>query len=139
MPNFVSDPTVTMRLKHFSISFGEQILKALADESRIRILNLILRNKELCTSDLEQVLDFTQTKTSRHLAYLRNASLVTSRKIDQWVFYTIKDEAADFATQIFNYLERDAVLQKDQETYEILYSNRELAINKLQARRWVAP
>ncbi|MBW7466566.1 DNA-binding transcriptional ArsR family regulator [Pontibacter aydingkolensis] len=128
-----------MRLKHFSISFGEQILKALADESRIRILNLILRNKELCTSDLEQVLDFTQTKTSRHLAYLRNASLVTSRKIDQWVFYTIKDEAADFATQIFNYLERDAVLQKDQETYEILYSNRELAINKLQARRWVAP
>lgn len=128
-----------MRLKHFSISFGEQILKALADESRIRILNLILRNKEMCTSDLEQVLDFTQTKTSRHLTYLRNASLVTSRKIDQWAFYTIKDEAADFATQIFNYLERDAVLQKDQENYEILYSNRELAINKLQARRWVAP
>ena len=71
-----------MRLKHFSISFGEQILKALADESRIRILNLILRNKELCTSDLEQVLDFTQTKTSRHLAYLRNAGLVTPRKLE---------------------------------------------------------
>ncbi|WP_299819820.1 metalloregulator ArsR/SmtB family transcription factor [uncultured Pontibacter sp.] len=128
-----------MRLKHFSISFGEQILKALADESRIRILNLILRNKEMCTSDLEQVLDFTQTKTSRHLAYLRNASLVTNRKIDQWVFYTIKEEGADFTTQIFNYLERDTLLQKDQETYEILYSNRELAINKLQTRRWVAP
>ena len=128
-----------MRLKHFSISFGEQLLKALADESRIRILNLILRNKEMCTSDLEQVLDFTQTKTSRHLAYLRNASLVTSRKLDQWVFYTIKEEGADFTTQIFNYLERDAVLQKDQETYEILYSNRELAINKQEARRWISP
>ncbi len=139
MPNFVYAFTTTMRLKHFSISFGEQILKALADESRIRILNLILRNKEMCTSDLEQVLDFTQTKTSRHLAYLRNASLVTSRKLDQWVFYSIKEEAADFTTQIFNYLERDSVLQKDQETYEILYSNRELAINKLEARRWVAP
>ena len=138
MPNFVSVSTATMRLKHFSISFGEQILKALADESRIRILNLILRNKEMCTSDLEQVLDFTQTKTSRHLAYLRNASLVTPRKIDQWVFYTIKDEAADFTSQIFSYLERDPVLQKDQETYKILYSNRELAINKLQNRRWVA-
>ncbi|MFD2514653.1 ArsR/SmtB family transcription factor [Pontibacter locisalis] len=128
-----------MRLKHFSISFGEQILKALADESRIRILNLILRNKEMCTSDLEQVLDFTQTKTSRHLAYLRNASLVTSRKLDQWVFYSIKDEAADFVSQIFNYLERDSLLQKDQETYDILFSNRELAINKLEARRWIAP
>jgi ArsR family transcriptional regulator, arsenate/arsenite/antimonite-responsive transcriptional repressor len=127
-----------MRLKHFSISFGEQILKALADESRIRILNLILHNREMCTSDLEQVLDFTQTKTSRHLAYLRNASLVTSRKTDQWVFYAIKDEAADFANQIFNYLERDAQLQKDIETYKILYSNRELAINKLESRRWIA-
>ncbi|MDX5422474.1 MAG: metalloregulator ArsR/SmtB family transcription factor [Hymenobacteraceae bacterium] len=127
-----------MRLKHFSLSFGEQVLKALADESRIRILNLILRNKEMCTSDLEQVLDFTQTKTSRHLAYLRNAGLVSSRKQDQWVYYSVKDEAADFVGQIFNYMERDALLQKDQEVYQILFSNRELAANKLHARRWLA-
>lgn len=138
MAKFVSDSITIMRLKHFSISFGEQLLKALADESRIRILHLILRNKELCTSDLEQVLDFTQTKTSRHLAYLRNASLVSTRKLDQWVFYSIKDEAADFAAQIFSYMERDATLQKDQETYQILYSNRELAVNKLASRRWIA-
>lgn len=128
-----------MRLKHFSLSFGEQVFKALADESRIRILHLILRNKEMCISDLEQVLDFTQTKTSRHLAYLRSASLVTPRKLDQWVYYSLKDEAADLVNQIFGYLERDAILLKDQETYKILYSNRELAINKLHTRRWTAP
>ncbi|WP_347159722.1 ArsR/SmtB family transcription factor [Pontibacter chitinilyticus] len=127
-----------MRLKHFSLSFGEQVFKALADESRIRILHLILRNKEMCTSDLEQVLDFTQTKTSRHLAYLRNAGLVTSRKQDQWVHYTIKEETADLVSQVFGYLERDAQLQKDAETYRILYSNRELAVNKLHAGRWTA-
>jgi DNA-binding transcriptional ArsR family regulator len=127
-----------MRLKHFSLSFGEQILKALADESRIRILYLILRNKEMCTSDLEQVLDFTQTKTSRHLSYLRNAGLVAPRKIDQWVFYALKEEAADFVNQILGYMERDAVLQKDAEVYRILYSNRELAVNKLQTRRYTA-
>ncbi|MFD2248409.1 ArsR/SmtB family transcription factor [Pontibacter ruber] len=128
-----------MRLKHFSLSFGEQVFKALADESRIRILHLILRNKEMCISDLEQVLDFTQTKTSRHLSYLRSASLVTPRKLDQWVYYSLKDEAADLVNQIFGYLERDAILQKDQEIYKILYSNRELAVNKLQTRRWTAP
>ncbi|MHA6246885.1 ArsR/SmtB family transcription factor [Pontibacter sp. CAU 1760] len=127
-----------MRLKHFSLSFGEQVLKALADESRIRILHLILRNKEMCTSDLEQVLDFTQTKTSRHLSYLRNAGLVTPRKLDQWVFYAVKEEAADFINQIFAYMERDAALQKDSEVYEILFSNRELAVNKLQTRRWTS-
>ncbi|MCJ8165561.1 metalloregulator ArsR/SmtB family transcription factor [Pontibacter sp. E15-1] len=127
-----------MRLKHFSLSFGEQVLKALADESRLRILHLILHHKEMCTSDLEQVLDFTQTKTSRHLSYLRNAGLVAPRKMDQWVFYAVKDEAADFISQILSYMERDAALQKDNEVYQILFSNRELAVNKLQTRRWTA-
>jgi ArsR family transcriptional regulator, arsenate/arsenite/antimonite-responsive transcriptional repressor len=125
-----------MRLKHFSLTFGEQVLKALADDSRLRMLHLILRNKEMCTSDLEHVLDFTQTKTSRHLAYLRNAGLVTPRKLDQWVYYSLKEEASDFVQQIYTYLERDAILQKDQETYRILYSNRELAVNRMQTRRW---
>lgn len=127
-----------MRLKHFSLTYGEQILKALADESRLRILNLILRNQEMCISDLEQVLDFTQTKTSRHLSYLRNAGLVIPRKLDQWVFYTLKDETIDFVTQIYSYMERDTLLQKDQEIYQILFSNRELAVNKLKLRRWTA-
>ena len=125
-----------MRLKHFSLTFGEQVLKALADDSRLRMLHLILRNKEMCTSDLEHVLDFTQTKTSRHLAYLRNAGLVMPRKLDQWVYYSLKEEASDFVQQIFTYLERDVLLQKDLETYRILYSNRELAVNRMQTRRW---
>ncbi len=125
-----------MRLKHFSLAYGEQVFKALADESRVRILNLILRNKEMCISDLEQVLDFTQTKTSRHLAYLRSAGLVTPRKTDQWVYYSLKDEATDLLNQVFSYLERDTTLQKDLEIYRILYSNRELAVNKLQNRHW---
>ncbi|MFD1185241.1 ArsR/SmtB family transcription factor [Pontibacter rugosus] len=127
-----------MKLKHFSLAFGQQVLKALADESRLRILHLILQHKEMCTSDLEQVLDFTQTKTSRHLSYLRNAGLVSTRKIDQWVYYSIKDEAADFVIQIFSYMERDARLQKDKEVYDILFSNRELAANKQQNRHWTA-
>ena len=92
----------------------------------------------MCISDLEQVLDFTQTKTSRHLAYLRSAGLVAPRKLDQWVYYSLKDEAADMINQIFSYLERDATLLKDQEVYQILYSNRELAINKLHNRRWAS-
>jgi len=126
-----------MKLKHFSLSYGEQVFKALSDQSRIRILHLILRNKEMCITDLEQVLDFTQTKTSRHLGYLRATGLVTSRKQDQWVYYSLKEEPADLLTQIFRYMERDALLLQDAETYRILFSNRELAANKLQpTRHW---
>ncbi|WP_205504641.1 ArsR/SmtB family transcription factor [Rufibacter psychrotolerans] len=125
-----------MRLKNFNVSFGEQVFKAMSDVSRIRVLNLLLRNKELCIADLELVLDFTQTKTSRHLIYLKNTGLVTYRKQDQWAFYYIKDEMLDFLQQMFSYLEKDQQLQKDQEVYQTLFSNRELAINRLQQRHF---
>ncbi|WP_192822031.1 metalloregulator ArsR/SmtB family transcription factor [Rufibacter sp. LB8] len=125
-----------MRLKNFNVGFGEQVFKALGDASRIRVLNLLLRNKELCIADLELVLDFTQTKTSRHLIYLKNAGLVTFKKLDQWAFYYIKDEAMDLLQQMFSYLEKDPQLLKDQEVYQTLFSNRELAINRLQQRHF---
>ena len=125
-----------MRLKNFSLTFGSQIFKSFSDEARIRILYLLYKNKELCISDLEQILGFTQTKTSRHVNYLKNAGLVSSRKVDQWIFYYLKDEVFDIVTQIFSYLNRDNVLIKDQETYDILLSNRELATNKIETRSW---
>jgi ArsR family transcriptional regulator len=125
-----------MRLKNFNVSFGEQVFKAMSDTARIRVLHLLLRNKELCIADLELVLDFTQTKTSRHLIYLKNTGLVSFRKQDQWAFYYIKDEMLDFLQQMFGYLEKDQQLQKDQEVYQTLFSNRELAINRLQQRHF---
>ncbi len=124
-----------MRLKNFNLSFGVQVFKSLSDESRIRILHLLIHNRELCISDLEQILGFTQTKTSRHLTYLRNAGIVQARKIDQWVFYAIKEEGHDILSQIFNYLKKDTLLNEDLETYRALDSNRELAVNRIDARR----
>ena len=127
-----------MRLKHFNVTFGEQVFKALGDESRIRILNLIFRNKEMCISDLEQILDYTQTKVSRHLIYLKNAGLVSFRRVDNWAFYYLKEETVDFVGQIFSYLEKDPMLLKDLEVYNVLYSNRELAVCKLHSRKWLS-
>ena len=127
-----------MRLKHFNVTFGEQVFKALGDESRIRILHLIFRQKEMCISDLEQILDYTQTKVSRHLIYLKNAGLVNFRRVDNWAFYYLKEETVDFVGQIFSYLEKDALLLKDLEVYKVLYSNRELAVCKLHSRRWLS-
>ncbi len=135
-PPFSFTQQIAMRLKNFNVGFGEQVFKALGDASRIRVLNLLLRNKELCIADLELVLDFTQTKTSRHLIYLKNAGLVTFKKLDQWAFYYIKDEAMDLLQQMFSYLEKDPQLLKDQEVYQTLFSNRELAINRLQQRHF---
>ncbi len=125
-----------MRLKNFSLPFGGQIFKALSDEARIRIMHLLYRNKELTISDLEHILDFTQTKTSRHITYLKNSNIVNARKIDQWVFYSIREEVEDIISQIFTFLEKDNVLLKDQETFEVLKSNRELAESRVQRKGW---
>ncbi|AFL83023.1 putative transcriptional regulator [Belliella baltica DSM 15883] len=121
-----------MRLKNISLNYGMRVFKALSEEPRVRIIHLLIQNKELSISDLEHILDFTQTKTSRHLIYLKNAGLVGSRRVDQWTFYYILEEAIEIINQIFKFIQKDISLIKDQEVYEILHSNRELAINKIQ-------
>jgi ArsR family transcriptional regulator len=113
-----------------------RIFKALSEEPRVRILHLLMQNKELSISDLELILDFTQTKTSRHLIYLKNAGLLGSRRVDQWMFYYILEEYLEILQQIFKLIQKDANLTKDQETYEILRSNRELASNKIENNQY---
>lgn len=125
-----------MRLKNFGLPFGLQIFKSMSDEARLRIMHLLFRNGELTISDLEHILDFTQTKTSRHITYLKNSDIVNTRKVDQWVFYSIREEVYDVVSQIFDFMNKDGVLQKDQEVYEVLNSNRELARNRVRSRGW---
>jgi len=125
-----------MRLKSFNLTLGTQIFKACADESRVRILHLIFTNGEMCISDLEHILEFTQAKTSRHLIYLKNSGILSYRRYNHWIFYQIKDEVDEIVKQIFSFLRKDAQLQKDQQLYQTLYSNRELAVNKAQIQQW---
>ena len=125
-----------MRVKNFGLSFGLQLFKAFSDESRVRILHLVYHQEEMCITDLEHILDFTQTKTSRHLGYLKNAGLVYSQPVDQFVYYRIRSQAGDVIEQLFQYMSKDGLLLKDLETYHVLYSNRELAVCKIHQKKW---
>jgi ArsR family transcriptional regulator len=64
------------------------LFKALADENRLRILNLLLR-EELCVCQLECVLGVKQSNLSRHLTKLAQAGLIVPEKRAQFVFYRI--------------------------------------------------
>jgi len=116
-----------MRLKHFRLDIGAQIFLACSDRSRLRVLNLILRNGEMCITDLEEILEFTQSKTSRHLLYLKNSGILNVRKINQWSFYSIKDEVSELIRIILEFVSRDPELVRDQQVFNTLSSNRELA------------
>jgi len=126
-----------MRLKNFTLNFSVQFYKCLSDDSRLRVLFLVHQNQEMCISDLELILDFTQAKTSRHLSYLKNHGVLNSKKVDQWVFYYVKEEVKDLLAQTFKFVEKDQQLQKDLETFKVMYSNRALALNKLHSKKWV--
>ena len=125
-----------MRLKKFNIEYGKTIFKSFSDVSRIRILNILANKKEASISDLEMILNFTQTKTSRHIYYLKNAGLLNSENKDQFIFYSLREEALDIIDQIFEFLDKDEQLKKDLEAYDIMYSNRELARNKIEIKTW---
>ncbi|MAR15710.1 MAG: transcriptional regulator [Flammeovirgaceae bacterium] len=125
-----------MRLKKFNIEYGRTIFKSFSDVSRIRILNILANRKDASISDLEMILDFTQTKTSRHIYYLKNSGLLNSENKDQFIFYSLREEALDIVDQIFEFLDKDEQLKKDLEAYDIMYSNRELARNKIEIKTW---
>lgn len=68
----------------------ETVFKALADQTRLRILAM-LAGGELCVCDIHEALGIPQPKTSRHLAYLRRAGLVTDRRHGLWVHYRLAE------------------------------------------------
>jgi len=121
-----------MRLKNFNVDYGSKVFRSFSDISRIRIMNILYNRKESCIADLELILNFTQTKTSRHVNYLKNANLLNMKYVNQFIFYSIREEALDLIDQIFNLLEKDKQLEKDLEIYDIMNSNRELSKNKLE-------
>ena|GEM_PF-4770147 len=71
-------------------------LKALADETRLRIFTLLTR-QELCVCEIEDILNLSQSLVSNHLAVLRQAGLVKARRDAEdarWIFYRADPEAA---------------------------------------------
>ena len=72
------------------------VFKALADETRLKIFALLTK-QELCVCEIEDVLGLPQSLVSNHLAVLRQAGLVRSRRDDadgRWIFYSADPTAA---------------------------------------------
>jgi ArsR family transcriptional regulator len=67
------------------------IFKALGDENRLRIMNLLL-NQELCVCELEAILGLSQSNVSRHLTKLKQAKLIESSKEAQWIHYKANEK-----------------------------------------------
>ena len=95
-----------------------QMLKALGDETRIRIVN-ILRDGPLCVCEIEATLRLTQSNVSRHLTVLKRCGIVESRKDALWTYYRIspafQQEHKELWLYLLNGLKKLPTFQSDRE------------------------
>lgn len=80
-----------------------EVFKALGDETRLRILNL-LSKKELCVCQIAEALGKSQPNVSKHLNRLRYTGLIRCRKVSQWCFYRISDAFKSGHAPLFAFL-----------------------------------
>ena len=78
----------------------ELLFKALADRTRLRLLNL-MGEDEVCVCYFVEVLGTNQPKISRHLAYLRRAGVVTARRDGKWMHYRVAAPSDAHAARVF--------------------------------------
>ncbi len=94
----------------------ELLFKALADRTRLRVINLI-GDDEVCVCFFVEVLNTNQPKISRHLAYLRRAGLVSTRREGKWMHYRLVEPPDALAAKIFSevraWLANNAEMQRD--------------------------
>ena len=99
----------------------ELVFKALADATRLRILRLLMAG-EVCVCDIHETLKIPQAKASRHLAYLRRAGLVTTRREGLWIHYQLNRSSDPITTAIadatLHVLGHVEVLRKDDERFQ---------------------
>jgi ArsR family transcriptional regulator len=92
------------------------LLAALADPTRLRLLNL-LDGREVCVCYLVEILRQGQPKISRHLAYLRKAGVVSARREGKWIHYRMerRNDAATAAVldAVLASIRMDRLMQVD--------------------------
>jgi len=69
-------------------------IKALSDDTRLRILNILLE-KECCVCEIMQALDISQSRASRNLGILQNAGFLKTRRDGLWIVYSVDWQTAN--------------------------------------------
>jgi ArsR family transcriptional regulator len=102
-------------VKHYRL---EMLFRALADRTRLRLLNL-MGGSEVCVCYFVEILRTNQPKVSRHLAYMRKAGIVAARREGKWMHYRIVQppdpHAAHILNEVLSSFIDDAEMRRDRE------------------------
>jgi DNA-binding transcriptional ArsR family regulator len=103
-------------MEEIVVASVDVVFKALGDPIRIRIVRMLARNGEMCVCMIMEDLGMTQSAVSHHLAAMKNAGLVRSRRQGQWIHYSlcrdaIAEEALAFLQETLRDLDAASVPQ----------------------------
>jgi ArsR family transcriptional regulator len=95
-----------------------QFFKLFSDETRLRCIYLIIKNKSICVCELTYALQLSQPKISRHLTFLRNLGVIIDERKGKWVYYSINPQLqqsySNILSVIFQELKVTQQAKKDQ-------------------------
>lgn len=123
-----------------------EILKALADENRLRLFNLLALD-EFCVCEIEVFLNMSQSNVSRHLSKLKSSGIIMSKKEAQWVHYRVSSQFREkypgLVSDILKSLALKPIIQEDKERVDqykkqgldcqMVTSDREMVITKINS------
>jgi ArsR family transcriptional regulator len=78
--------------------------KCLSDPTRLDILKIILKRQNVCVCEITEILQLSQPKISRHLALLRNLSILLDERKGQWVYYRLNPDLPEWVNALFSVL-----------------------------------
>ena len=86
--------------------------KALSDETRLRVLNLILE-RECCVCEIMQALEISQSKASRHLSALYDAGFIKLKKEGLWSLYSIDEGMDDYLSDMVSAAKKSLIVNTE--------------------------
>jgi ArsR family transcriptional regulator, arsenate/arsenite/antimonite-responsive transcriptional repressor len=98
----VAQPRVVDEPRNLTV----ETYRALADPIRLELLALIAARGPICVCHLEEELPYTQPRISKHLATLRRAGLVSTRRERNWVYYSAELDGLEVAREFIDQLEQ---------------------------------
>jgi len=94
-----------------------KLIKALADENRVRIICLLKHKRDICVCEITSIIGLAQSTISSHLKLLENAGLIESYKDGLWVNYNISSNldplSSEFIESLYNNLANDKKVKSD--------------------------
>lgn len=76
--------------------------KCLSDPTRLNILKMLMVKDNVCVCEMTAGLNLSQPKISRHLALLRNLSILLDQRKGQWVYYRLNPDLPEWAVAVLN-------------------------------------